>query len=528
MQELGSRLDEVTESLSGGDRRRREQAFRATFDRFLALAPQEWRNKRSVAQQVRLHTSGIKRITARNSGFLYPRKAKALLRLIETAEDRGISPTRDYLLAQTVRRRDVFDRDDIQRILGASQANYFRAGTEAHAGPGTGFDLCQLYPGPFVTKWLPHAGIDELPMPAVDSTLTFEEMGLRLKVCGIDLKALLGLSADHLYQIVVAPEWRRVREVVTGAGLSEKANDHGVMSLREAVGNLSRLVTTAGRRSTYYHLHFPTVFIPEWRRSVWSAVGNVSVAGEMEAPMMVVIDLSAHTVARGTQVQILTRGELTLLTLFAACGAGGLHAWDVMAFLDEEDVLRGSTPERPVRRRLTVLKDINAGERLALRDRTDVTLYRLAVTLAPLGIRIANQPEDGRYLLEFPGAADEPCPLVECRIRNSPWNDPGSNPTPVIGKALSPQHSRVIRLLAGNMPHLVPTTRIAAELGMAEQADSGKAISRIINKINAKLSKQLVPWRVFSNRCGGYALVPDGPPPGPETKVSTSGDGELS
>ena len=137
VQELGSRLDEVTESLSGGDRRRREQAFRATFDRFLALAPQEWRNKRSVAQQVRLHTSGIKRITARNSGFLYPRKAKALLRLIETAEDRGISPTRDYLLAQTVRRRDVFDRDDIQRILGASQANYFRAGTEAHAGPGS-------------------------------------------------------------------------------------------------------------------------------------------------------------------------------------------------------------------------------------------------------------------------------------------------------------------------------------------------------------------------------------------------------
>ena len=514
VQELGSRLDEATESLSGSDRRRREQAFRATADRFLALAPSEWRNKRSVAQQVRLHTSGIKRMTLRNPGFLEPRKAKALLRLIETAEDRGVSPTRDYLLAQAVRRRDVFDRDDVRRILGVSQANYFRAGTEAHAGPGTGFDLCQLYPGPFVTHWLPQVGLDGLPMPAVDSALTFGEMGRRLRVCGVDLNALLGLGADHLYQIVIAPEWRRVREVVTGTSQTTETTDDAGMSLREAVGNLPRLITTAGRRSSG-HLRFPTVFIPEWRRAVWSTVGNVSLAGGTEAPAMAVIDLTAHTVSSGPLTQPLTRGELTLLTLFAACGAGGLCAGDVMAFLDEDDALRATTPEKPVPRPVDP-KALTEGERFALRDRTDVALHRLAATLAPLGIRIANQPEDGRYLLEIQDAAEDQDALVEWRVSNSPWNDPGSGSAPVIGKKLSPQQTTVFLLLAGNMPHLVPTTRIAGELGMAEQVDSSAAISKIIHALNTRLRKHGVPWRVFSNRHGGYALVPDGPCSGAE------------
>ncbi|MEI8395381.1 MAG: hypothetical protein WCF85_11640, partial [Rhodospirillaceae bacterium] len=139
VQELGSRLTEAAESLAATDRRRREQAFRATFDRFLALAPADWPIKRSVAQQVQLQTCGVKQITLRNTGFLEPRKATALLRLIEAAEDQGISPTRNYLLAQIVRRRDVFDRDDIRRILAVSQAHYFKAGTEAHAAKSDSF-----------------------------------------------------------------------------------------------------------------------------------------------------------------------------------------------------------------------------------------------------------------------------------------------------------------------------------------------------------------------------------------------------
>ena len=66
------------------------------------------------------------------------------------------------------------------------------------------------------------------------------------------------------------------------------------------------------------------------------------------------------------------------------------------------------------------------------------------------------------------------------------------------------------------MPHLVPTTRIAGELGMAEQVDSCAAISKIIHALNTRLRKHGVPWRVFSNRHGGYALVPDGPSSCPE------------
>ncbi|MEI8397503.1 MAG: hypothetical protein WCF85_22530 [Rhodospirillaceae bacterium] len=56
---------------------------------------------------------------------------------------------------------------------------------------------------------------------------------------------------------------------------------------------------------------------------------------------------------------------------------------------------------------------------------------------------------------------------------------------------------------------------------MTQQADTGKAISRIINKVNTQLCKQSVPWRVFSNRCGGYVLIPDSVPQEPEV------DGEL-
>ncbi|CAK0740265.1 hypothetical protein CCP1ISM_1180001 [Azospirillaceae bacterium] len=218
-------------SLPAMDRRRRRQALQATFDRFLALAPRDWPIKRSVAQQVRQQTSAIKRIALDNPGFLEKRKAKALLRLIGTAEDRGINPTRNYLLAQTVRRRDVFDRGDIQRILGVSQASFFKAGTEAHAAPETGFSACHLYPGPFFTRWLPKIRIDGLPAPEVDPALTFGEMGQRLKVCGIDLGALLGLSPEHLHQIVITPEWRRVREVVSGSSPSLTVTDPGVMGL---------------------------------------------------------------------------------------------------------------------------------------------------------------------------------------------------------------------------------------------------------------------------------------------------------
>ncbi|MEI8394892.1 MAG: hypothetical protein WCF85_09170 [Rhodospirillaceae bacterium] len=529
VQELGCRMDEATESLAAGDRRRRGQAFRATFDRLLALAPPDWPIKRSVAKQVRQQTSGIKQITLRNAGFLEQRKATALLRLIDAAEDRGVSPTRDYLLAQTVRRRDVFDRDDIQRILAVSQAHYFKAGTEAHAAPETGFDACQLYPGPFFTRWLPQIGIDNLPMPEIDTALAFGEMGRRLRVIGVNLEALLGLSAGKLHEIVVTPEWRRVRDVATGPGQSVTATDNGGMTLREAVGNLPRLVTTAGRRSTS-SLHVPAVIIPEWRRSVWSAVGTAALADGADArdgAATAIIDLSAHTVAKGARVQMLTRGELALLTLFAVCGAGGLHAGDMMASLDEDDAFRATIPEKPVPRSSDP-KAMREDGRLALRNRTDVALHRLEDTLAPLDIRIANQPEDGRYLLEFPGTAGEHGPQVECRVRNSPWDDPGSGPMPVIGKTLSPQHATVVRLLSVNMPHLVPAARIAGELGMAGQVDSGKAISRIINKVNASLSKLLMPWRVFSNRRGGYALVADDPPPGPEGGAGTGADGELS
>jgi len=51
---------------------------------------------------------------------------------------------------------------------------------------------------------------------------------------------------------------------------------------------------------------------------------------------------------------------------------------------------------------------------------------------------------------------------------------------------------------------------------MAEQADSNAAISKIIHALNVRLRKHGVPWRVFSNRHGGYALVPDGPCSGAE------------
>lgn len=513
VQELGSRLTEAAESLAATDRRRREQAFRATFDRFLALAPTDWPIKRSVAQQVQQQAGGIKQVTLRNADFLEPRKAVALLRLIETAEDRGISPTRSYLLAQIVRRRDVFDRNDIRRILAVSQAHYFKAGTEAHAAPETGFDACRLYPGPFFTRWLPQAGIAGLPMPEVDSDLTFGEMGRRLAAVGVDLQALLGLSAGNLHEIVITPEWRRIREAVTAPGQSLEAAGDG--SLREAIGTLPRPVTIAGQRATA-HLRFPTVFIPEWRRAVWSTVGTVSLAAAPTAPATVTIDLSMHAASRGALTLPLTRGELTLLTLFAACGAGGLHVEDVMSFLDEEDVLDGTTPERPVRRAPRAIGTLAEEEYAGLRNRTDVSLHRLAGTLAPLGIKITHQPEDGRYLLEIRDAAEDQDALVEWRVSNSPWNDPDSGSAPVIGTELSPQQTKVFLLLAGNMPDLVPAARIAGELGMAEQADSNAAISKIIHALNVRLRKHGVPWRVFSNRHGGYALVPDGPCSGAE------------
>ena len=116
----------------------------------------------------------------------------------------------------------------------------------------------------------------------------------------------------------------------------------------------------------------------------------------------------------------------------------------------------------------------------------------------------------------------KPGTLVEFRIRNSPWNDPEEGPGPVIGRALPAHYAALVRLLAANMPLLVPAARIAGELGLAEQPDCGKAVSRMVYKINAALRKQAVPWRVFSNRRGGYALVPDAAPPEPES------GGELS
>jgi len=308
VQELGSRLTEAAESLAAADRRRREQAFRATFDRFLALAPTDWPIKRSVAQQVQQQAGGIKQVTLRNADFLEPRKALALLRLLEATEDQGISPTRSYLLAQIVRRRDVFDRNDLRRILAVSQAHYFKAGTEAHVAPETGSDTCRLYPGPFFTRWLPQAGIAGLPMPEVDSDLTFGAMGRRLAAVGVDLKALLGLPAGNLHEIVITPEWRRLREAVTAPGRSLETGGDRDGSLREAVGTLPRPVTIAGHRAAGC-LRFPTVFIPEWRRSVWSMVGNVSLAAAPVAPVAVTIDLSAHVVSRGGPDPVVDKGE---------------------------------------------------------------------------------------------------------------------------------------------------------------------------------------------------------------------------
>lgn len=223
------------------------------------------------------------------------------------------------------------------------------------------------------------------------------------------------------------------------------------------------------------------------------------------------IDLSTHAASRDTQTRSLTRGELTLLTLFAACGAGGLHVEDVMSFLDEGVVFDGTTPERSVRRVPRAVGSLAEEEYAGLRNRTDVSLHRLARTLAPLGIKITHQPEDGRYLLEIRDAAENQDALVEWRVSNSPWSDPDGGPVPVIGTKLSPQQTKVFLLLAGNMPDLVPAARIAGELGMAEQADSNAAISKIIHALNVCLRKHGVPWRVFSNRHGGYALVPDGP-----------------
>jgi len=187
-----------------------------------------------------------------------------------------------------------------------------------------------------------------------------------------------------------------------------------------------------------------------------------------------------------------------------------LHVEDVMSFLDEQDVLDGTTPERPVRRAPRALGSLTEEEYAGLRNRTDVSRHRLARTLAPLGITITHQPEDGRTRLEIRDAAEDQEALVEWRVRHSPWSDLDGGPVPVIGTKLSPQQTKVFLLLAGNMPDLVPTTRIVGALSMAEQADSHAAISKIIHALNVRLRKHGVPWRVFSNRRGGYALVPEG------------------